>query len=258
MKPDSSNEPAISVEGLVAGYDEKIIFDRLDFQVAKGELFVILGGSGCGKSTLLRLLIGLKTPTAGSILINGVDITTADEMAMNGVRTGIGVLFQSGALFGSMTLAENVALPLQEYTDLSPAAIERIVSMKLAMVSLVGHENHYPSELSGGMVKRAGLARAMALDPSILFFDEPSAGLDPITAAELDQLIKDLNRGLGTTVVVVTHDLDSIMTIADRVIMLDGNKKGIIAEGVPRELKMHSQDPLVQSFFNRTPLKSVQ
>ncbi|MBC7963690.1 MAG: ATP-binding cassette domain-containing protein [Steroidobacteraceae bacterium] len=257
MKPVSSNEPAICVEGLDAGYADKVIFDRLSFQVERGELFVILGGSGCGKSTLLRLLIGLKSPSAGRILINGVDITTADEMAMNGVRTGIGVLFQSGALFGSMTLAENVALPLKEYTNLSPDAIERVVAMKLAMVSLAGHENHYPSELSGGMVKRAGLARAMALDPSILFFDEPSAGLDPITAAELDQLIKDLNRGLGTTVVVVTHDLESIMTIADRVIMLDGKKKGIIAEGDPRELKMHSQDPLVQSFFNREPLKTV-
>jgi phospholipid/cholesterol/gamma-HCH transport system ATP-binding protein len=257
MKPVSSNEPAICVEGLDAGYDDQLIFDRLSFQVERGELFVILGGSGCGKSTLLRLLIGLKSPAAGRILINGVDIITADEKAMNGVRTGIGVLFQSGALFGSMTLAENVALPLKEYTNLSPGTIGQIVSMKLAMVNLAGHENHYPSELSGGMVKRAGLARAMALDPAILFFDEPSAGLDPITAAEMDQLIKDLNRGLGTTVVVVTHDLDSIMTIADRVIMLDATKKGIIAEGVPQELKMHSQDPLVQSFFNRTPLKTV-
>ncbi|HXE98686.1 MAG TPA: ATP-binding cassette domain-containing protein [Dongiaceae bacterium] len=257
MKTASSNKPAITVEDLTAGYDEQLIFDRLNFQVGRGELFVILGGSGCGKSTLLRLLIGLKTPAAGRIVVNGVDISTAGEQSMKGLRTGIGVLFQSGALFGSMTLAENVALPLQEYTDLSPAAIERIVAMKLAMVSLAGHENHYPSELSGGMVKRAGLARAMALDPSILFFDEPSAGLDPITAAELDHLIKDLNRGLGTTMVVVTHDLDSIMTIADRVIMLGTEKKGIIAEGDPRELKMHSQDPLVQSFFNRQPLKTV-
>lgn len=257
MKPVSSDEPAICVEGLDAGYAEKVIFDKLDFQVKRGELFVILGGSGCGKSTLLRLLIGLKTPAAGRILVNGIDIVTADEMAMNGVRIGIGVLFQSGALFGSMTLAENVALPLQEYTDLSPEAIDRVVAMKLAMVSLAGHENHYPSELSGGMVKRAGLARAMALDPSILFFDEPSAGLDPVTAAELDELIKDLNRGLGTTVVVVTHDLESIMTIADRVIMLDPTKKGIIAEGDPRELKAYSQDPLVRSFFNRTPVRTV-
>ena len=257
MKSASSNEPAICVEGLCAGYDEQLIFDRLSFKVERGELFVILGGSGCGKSTLLRLLIGLKSPTAGRILVNGIDIAAAEENAMQEVRTGIGVLFQSGALFGSMTLAENVALPLREYTDLSPAAIDRIVSMKLAMVNLFGHENHYPSELSGGMVKRAGIARAMALDPAILFFDEPSAGLDPITAAELDQLIKDLNRGLGTTVVVVTHELESIMAIADRVIMLDGNKKGVIAEGDPRELKKHSQDPLVQSFFNRTPLKTV-
>ena len=257
MTPESFVEPAICVENLVAGYDDNLIFDKLNFQVQRGELFVILGGSGCGKSTLLRLLIGLKSPAAGRILVNGVDIAKAGENAMQGVRTGIGVLFQSGALFGSMTLAENVALPLQEYTDLPPEAIDRIVSMKLAMVSLVGHENHYPSELSGGMVKRAGLARAMALDPAILFFDEPSAGLDPITAAELDQLIKDLNRGLGTTMVVVTHELESIMAIADRVIMLDAGKKGIIAEGDPRELKKHSQDPLVRSFFNRKPLKNV-
>jgi phospholipid/cholesterol/gamma-HCH transport system ATP-binding protein len=257
MMPVASKEPAICVEDLVAGYDDNLIFDRLNFQVERGELFVILGGSGCGKSTLLRLLIGLKAPTAGRILVNGIDIITADEQAMKGVRTGIGVLFQSGALFGSMTLAENVALPLQEYTDLPPEAIDRIVAMKLAMVNLSGHENHYPAELSGGMVKRAGLARAMALDPAILFFDEPSAGLDPISAAELDQLIKDLNQGLGTTMVVVTHELESIMTIADRVIMLDANKKGILAAGDPRELKAFSSDPLVHSFFNREPLKPV-
>jgi len=257
MKPDSSDEPAICVKGLAAGYGEKVIFDRLNFQVERGELFVILGGSGCGKSTLLRLLIGLKTPSAGKILVNGIDITKADEKAMQGVRTGIGVLFQSGALFGSMTLAENVALPLQAYTNLSTGAIDRIVSMKLAMVSLVGHENHYPAELSGGMVKRAGIARAMALDPAILFFDEPSAGLDPITAAELDQLIKDLNQGMGTTMVVVTHELESIMTIADRVIMLEAEKKGILAEGDPRELREFSSDPIVHSFFNRKAMKTV-
>jgi phospholipid/cholesterol/gamma-HCH transport system ATP-binding protein len=258
MKPVTTTEPAICVENLAAGYADKTIFDRLTFRVERGELFVILGSSGCGKSTLLRLLIGLKNPTAGKILVNGIDIATADEPAMKGVRTGIGVLFQSGALFGSMTLAENVALPLQEYTDLSPEAIDRIVSMKLAMVNLVGHENHYPSELSGGMVKRAGLARAMALDPSILFFDEPSAGLDPISAAELDQLIKDLNKGLGTTMVVVTHELESILSIADRVIMLDAEKKGILATGDPRELKAFSSDPKVHSFFNRIPMNTVR
>ncbi len=249
--PVESSESAITVKDLTAGYGEQVIFDGLNFRVNRGELFVILGGSGCGKSTLLRLLIGLKSPSAGRIVVNGVDIAAAGEEAMKGLRTGIGVLFQSGALFGSMTLAENVALPLQEYTDLSPGEIDRIVAMKLAMVNLAGHGNHYPAELSGGMVKRAGLARAMALDPSILFFDEPSAGLDPITATELDDLIKDLNRGLGTTMVVVTHDLDSIFAIADRVIMLDAAKKGIIAEGDPHELKKHSPNPLVRNFFNR-------
>jgi phospholipid/cholesterol/gamma-HCH transport system ATP-binding protein len=257
MKSASSDVPAITVENLTAGYDDQITFDQLNFQVEKGELFVILGGSGCGKSTLLRLLLGLKRPNTGRIMINGVDITTAGEEDMKAVRTGIGVLFQSGALFGSMTLAENVALPLKEYTDLSPKAINGIVSMKLAMVSLHGHENHYPAELSGGMVKRAGLARAMVLDPSILFFDEPSAGLDPITAAELDQLLKDLNQGLGTTMVVVTHELESIMAIADRVIMLDENKKGILAAGNPRELREFSTDPFVHSFFNRMPVPTV-
>jgi phospholipid/cholesterol/gamma-HCH transport system ATP-binding protein len=258
MTAISSHEPVIIVEDLTAGYGEQLIFDRLNFQVERGEIFVILGGSGCGKSTLLRLLIGLKAPGAGRIVVNGVNINTAGEKEMQEVRTGIGVLFQSGALFGSMTLAENVAFPLREYTDLSPAAIDRIVAMKLAMVSLAGHENHYPAELSGGMVKRAGLARAMALDPSILFFDEPSAGLDPVTAAELDELIKVLNGGLGTTMVVVTHELESILAIADRVIMLDPAKKGIIAEGDPRELKAHSRDPLVHSFFNRIPMKTGQ
>jgi phospholipid/cholesterol/gamma-HCH transport system ATP-binding protein len=166
---------------------------------------------------------------------------------------GMGVLFQSGALFGSMTLAENLALPLQEYTDLSPAEIERIVKMKLALVNLAGYENHLPEEISGGMKKRAGLARAMALDPNVLFFDEPSAGLDPISAAELDILIKSINTGMGTTMVVVTHELESIFSIAHRVIMLDKSAQGIIAQGDPRELKDHSPDPRVTDFFNRRP-----
>jgi phospholipid/cholesterol/gamma-HCH transport system ATP-binding protein len=169
------------------------------------------------------------------------------------VRMDLGVLFQSGALFGSMTLEENVALPLQEYTALDSAAIELIVRMKLGLVNLAGYENHLPSELSGGMKKRAGLARAMALDPTVLFFDEPSAGLDPITSVELDNLIKSINAGMGTTMVIVTHELESIFNIAHRVLMLDKGAKGIIAEGDPRELKDHSTDPRVVNFFNRRP-----
>jgi phospholipid/cholesterol/gamma-HCH transport system ATP-binding protein len=245
--------PIIVVEELTAGYGESIVFEKVSFQVFQGEILVILGGSGCGKSTLLKQMVGLQQPFSGRVLIHGLDITTADDMALRKVRMGIGVLFQSSALFGSMTLFDNVALPLMEYTDLSMKTIEQIVKMKLAMVDLSGYENYLPSELSGGMKKRAGIARAMALDPAILFFDEPAAGLDPITLAELDLLIKKINTGMGTTMVVVTHELQSIFNIAHRVIMIDRNAKGIIAEGDPKELKEHSADPRVFHFFNRLP-----
>jgi len=245
--------PVIDVTGLTARFGDNTIFENVTFQVNRGEILVVLGGSGCGKSTLLKHLIGLYRPYGGKVLINGVDINTADEKQLAKLRQGMGVLFQSGALFGSMTLAENVALPLSEYTHLSEEAIDLIVKMKLGLVDLAGYENHLPEEVSGGMKKRAGLARAMALDPSILFFDEPSAGLDPITAVELDLLIKDINAGLGTTMVVVTHELESIFTIAHRVIMLDKGAKGMIAVGDPRELKEHSTDPRVVNFFNRRP-----
>lgn len=244
-------EPIIRVQGLTSRYGERTIFENIDFQVNRGEIFVILGGSGCGKSTLLKHLIGLTAPAAGRIIVNGTEITGAHDRELTRFRTGIGVLFQSGALFGSMTLAENVALPLQTYTGLSPAAIDRIVRMKLAMVSLSGAEERLPAELSGGMIKRAGLARAMALDPAILFFDEPSAGLDPVTSAELDALIKGLNTGLGTTMVIVTHELESIFSIAHRVIMLDRDTRGIIAEGDPRDLREQAADQRVLNFFNR-------
>jgi phospholipid/cholesterol/gamma-HCH transport system ATP-binding protein len=251
-------EPVIVVDRLTARFGENTIFERVSFQVHPGEILVILGGSGCGKSTLLKHLIGLYRPAAGRVLLNGVDIMTADENKLRHLKTGIGVLFQSGALFGSMTLAQNVSLSLQEYTDLSQEAIDLIVRMKLAMVDLAGYENHLPEEISGGMKKRAGLARAMALDPTVLFFDEPSAGLDPITAAELDILIKSINAGMGTTMVVVTHELESIFSIAHRVIMLDKSAKGIIAEGDPRDLKDHSRDPRVKNFFNRKPFSGDQ
>jgi phospholipid/cholesterol/gamma-HCH transport system ATP-binding protein len=246
-------EPVIVVENLTCRFGDRTILENLTFQVYRGEIFVVLGGSGCGKSTLLRHIIGLHPPAAGRIVVNGIDITRGDEEALRRMRRGIGVLFQSGALFGSMTLGQNIALPLEEYTNLEQAAIDLIVRMKLGLVNLLGFEDYLPEELSGGMKKRAGLARAMALDPDLLFFDEPSAGLDPITAVELDTLIKSLNAGLGATMMVVTHELQSIFNIAHRVIMLDKSTRGIIAEGDPRDLKEHSTDPRVVNFFNRRP-----
>jgi phospholipid/cholesterol/gamma-HCH transport system ATP-binding protein len=248
-----SETPAIVVDQLTARFGDNTIFDRVSFEVKRGEILVILGGSGCGKSTMLKHMIGLYKPATGQVLINGVNINTDDDRILRQVRMDLGVLFQSGALFGSMTLGENVSLPIQEYTDLDLATIDLIVRMKLGLVGLTGYENHLPSEISGGMQKRAGLARAMALDPTILFFDEPSAGLDPITAVELDILIKSINAGMGTTMVIVTHELESIFNIAHRVIMLDKATRGIIAEGDPRELKDHSTDPRVLNFFNRRP-----
>jgi phospholipid/cholesterol/gamma-HCH transport system ATP-binding protein len=249
--------PAIQVEHLVARYEERTILEDVSFEVRRGERFVIVGGSGCGKTTLLRHIIGLQRPAAGRVLIDGDDVGRADEDQLRRIQRKFGVLFQAGALFGSLTLGENVALPLEEYTTLPKHIIELLVRIKLSMVSLAGFEEFMISELSGGMKKRAALARAIALDPSILFFDEPSAGLDPITSAELDELIVQLNRSLGTTIVVVSHELSSIFTIADRVIMLDGEAKGIVAEGDPRELRERHPDPRVHAFFNRHPRASA-
>jgi phospholipid/cholesterol/gamma-HCH transport system ATP-binding protein len=251
----SATKTIIAVENLTARFGSNTIFQDVSFEVYEGEIFVILGGSGCGKSTLMKHMIGLYETSSGKVMIHGVDITKADEGLLKKVRLDVGVAFQSGGLFGSMTLAENVALPLQEYTDLSRRTIDLIVKMKLGMVNLAGYENHLPEELSGGMKKRAGLARAMALDPTVLFFDEPSAGLDPITSAELDSLIKSIRAGIRTTMVIVTHELQSIFSIADRVIMLDKGAKGIIAEGDPRWLKDNSTDPRVKAFFNREVLE---
>jgi phospholipid/cholesterol/gamma-HCH transport system ATP-binding protein len=246
-----NKEPIIEVENLTTRYGDTTILEDVSFQVRRGEMFMILGGSGCGKSTLLKHIIGLLNPYSGRIVVNGTDITAADEEDLRQVQKTIGVLFQADALFGSMTLFENIALPLNEYTDLSTEMIDRIVKMKLALVNLAGYENHMPAELSGGMRKRAGLARAMALDPLLLFFDEPWAGLDPITAAELDILIRSINDAMKTTMVIVTQELASIFGIAQRVIMLDKDARGIIAEGEPKELKEHSRDPRVNNFFNR-------
>lgn len=245
------NHKIIQVKDLTVGYGTDIILENISFDVLEGEIFIVLGGSGCGKSTLLKHLIGLIPPLSGQIYIDSENISDCDETTFKKILRKIGVLYQSTALFGSMTIAENVSLPIKEYTDLSQKSVDTLVKMKLNMVNLRGYENHLPSEISGGMRKRAGLARAMALNPKILFFDEPSAGLDPVTSVELDNLIIHLNKSLGTTMVIVTHELQSIFNVAHRVIMLDKQTKGIIAEGNPQYLKDHSDNPFVRNFFNR-------
>ncbi|WP_092115995.1 ABC transporter ATP-binding protein [Desulfonatronum thiosulfatophilum] len=244
-------EPIIVVRDLRAGYGDAVILEDVSLDVFPGEILVLLGGSGCGKSTLLKQMIGLETPMRGQVFIEGSDVHAAAGEERMRILHSFGVSYQTGALFGSLSLLENVLLPLEECTDLPKPLREKIARMKLAQVGLDGFEHHATSELSGGMVKRAAIARAMALDPRILFLDEPSAGLDPVTSAELDELILGLARGMDMTFVIVTHELASVFAIADRVIMLDKGKRGIVAQGDPRELRDTATDPVVVDFFHR-------
>lgn len=244
--------PHLDIQQLTMAYGDTIIQKDLNFSVAHGEIFVIMGGSGCGKSTLLRHMVGLIQPYQGRILIGGADLWQASPAERNRIISRCGVLYQGGALWSSMTLAENIEVPLKEYTELSARQIKEVISYKLSLVGLAGFEDYYPSEISGGMQKRAGLARAIALDPEILFFDEPSAGLDPISSRLLDDLILELRDSLGATVVIVTHELASIFAVGDNSIFLDPDSKTIIAKGAPKELLENSTDPRVKNFLTRT------
>ncbi|MGH6636149.1 MAG: ABC transporter ATP-binding protein [Gammaproteobacteria bacterium] len=245
------SEPVVTVNDLTMAYGDFVIQRDLNFTINRGDIVIIMGGSGCGKSTLLKHLIGLKQPAKGEVYYDRQNLWQVAEPGRERILRRIGVLFQGGGLMSSMTLSENVALPLGEFTDLSAAQIQAIVSYKLALVGLAGFEDYYPSEISGGMQKRAGLARAMAMDPEILFFDEPSAGLDPVSAKLLDDLILNLRDSLGATVVVVTHELASIFAIGNNAVFLDPETKTMIATGSPRRLLEHSGDPKVIRFLTR-------
>jgi phospholipid/cholesterol/gamma-HCH transport system ATP-binding protein len=241
----------IEVRGLTMAYGSVVVMRDLDFSLPRREIFIVMGDSGSGKSTLLRHLVGLQEPAAGEIMYRGVNFTRADDETREDMMRGFGVLYQSSALWTSMTLGENVGLPLAEFTDLSSTEIREIACLKLALVGLKGFEDHYPNEISGGMQKRAGVARAIALDPSILFFDEPTSGLDPTNSRMLDDLILELRASFGATVVVVTHDLASIFTIGDNCIFLDDETHTIGARGNPKELLAHTDNPRVRQFLTR-------
>jgi len=244
--------PPLQIEDLTMAYGPTVVQRDLNFDIKKGDIFIIMGGSGCGKSTLLKSMIGLIRPASGKILYKQRDIWDSEDDPSRSFLRSFGVLYQRGALWSARTLAENVALPLEEFSDYSPAEIQELVSLKLALVGLAGYENHLPAEISGGMQKRAALARAISLDPEILFFDEPSAGLDPITSRRLDDLILQLRDTLGATVVMVTHELASIFAIGSNGVFLDAESKTMIAQGAPREMQDNSDHPTVQEFLSRS------
>lgn len=251
MNEESSNEVMIELRNVTMSYDAYVVLRGVNAKVRRGEVFIIMGVSGGGKTTLLKSMIGLKAPAEGEILFSGRSYWTADESERQRMLRKIGVLFQGGALWSSMTLGDNIALPLEEFTDLNVGEIRDIVRLKLALVGLAGFEDFYPSELSGGMRQRAGLARAMALDPEILFFDEPSTSLDPVSSRRLDDLILELRDSLGATIVVVTHELPSIFAIGDHAIFVDSNSRSVRAEGKPRELLLRADDPYLREFLTR-------
>ena len=241
----------ITVNDLTMAYGDFVLMRDLTFTINRGDVFIIMGGSGCGKSTMMTILIGLKSPATGQVFYDDVDFWGSDDETRDRLIRRTGVMYQSGALWSSLTLAENVGLPLETYTDLSPGQIRDVVRLKLALVGLAGFEEFYPSEISGGMQKRAGIARAMAMDPEVLFFDEPSAGLDPVSARRLDELILQLRESLGTTMVVVTHELASIFTIANNSVFLDVSKRTMTATGDPNKLLAETKDPTLRQFLTR-------
>lgn len=254
----TENKAQIEAKNLTIGYGDFVLLQNLNFVINQHDIFIIMGGSGCGKSSMLRVLTGLVSPLSGKVFVDGVDFISAPLKTKNKIMQNNGILYQSGALFSSMTLAENIALPLQLYKNYSDAEIRELVSLKLALVGLSGFEEFYPSEISGGMKKRAGLARALALDPETVYFDEPSAGLDPVSSKLLDDLILDINQSLGTTIVIVTHELSSIFAVGNNSIFLDGDSKSILARGNPRELLKNPPNKKVFQFLTRGEGKNAQ
>ena len=247
----TEKEAHITIRDLTMAYGDFVVMHDLSFAINRGDIFIIMGGSGCGKSTMMTIMIGLKSPAKGQVFYGQVDFWGSDPQTRDRIIRRAGVMYQSGALWSSMTLAENIALPLETYTDLSPARIREVVELKLALVGMAGFGEFYPSEISGGMQKRAGIARAMALDPEVLFFDEPSAGLDPVSARRLDDLILELRESLGTTMVVVTHELASIFSIGSNSVFLDASKRTMTATGNPSTLLAETKDPTLRLFLTR-------